>query len=126
MTPTPNGRDGQGRFAPGNPGGPGNPNARTAQRWRERLADIVTNDDFDAIIRRMVADAIAGDKDARSQLLDRLCGKPAPIRDEPEPEETKLIFIRRLLESQPPPGSVPALPDDASAKGDGETSVAED
>lgn len=111
MTPTANGRDGGGRFTLGNAGGPGNPNARTAHKWRERLAGIVTDADFDAIIRRMVADAIAGDKDARNQLLDRLCGKAGPVREDDGGEKHKLLFIRRLMLAEPPPGSMPTAAD---------------
>lgn len=116
MTPIPNGRDGRGRFALGNAGGPGNPNARTALKWRERLASIVTDDDFDAIVRRMVADAIVGDEDARNHLLDRPCGKVGLLRENDNNDEHRLLFIRSLMVATPPLGSMPAATGDTTGR----------
>lgn len=39
--PTANGRDGSGRFAPGNTGGPGNPHAASVARLRTTMLGAV-------------------------------------------------------------------------------------
>jgi len=70
-----NGRDTGGRFTKGNPGGPGNPHAAQAARLRSALLEAVTTDDVEAIARRMVEEAKAGNVQAGRELLDRLLGK---------------------------------------------------
>lgn len=71
-----NGRDGQGRFLPGNPGGPGNPLAGRVHQYRTALAEAVTEDDIRAVIGKLVAAARAGERWAIRELLDRCLGKP--------------------------------------------------
>ena len=68
--------------------------AETAvQRWREQVPGNslwlfpsgkghLSRVRLFQIVRQMAADAIDGDKDARVQLLDHLCGKVGPVRDE--------------------------------------------
>ncbi len=74
--PSPNGRNGRdrrGRFAAGNQGGPGNPNGRRSAEFRQRLFDIA-EEHFDAIVKKLVDLALAGDRWAIEYLLDRLLG----------------------------------------------------
>jgi len=79
-TPSPNrvngnGRGPNGRFAKGNPGGPGNPHANRTARLRAMLLDTVSDDDFRAVVAKLVAMAKAGDLVAIRELLDRTLGK---------------------------------------------------
>jgi hypothetical protein len=79
IAPSGDGRDAQGRFAAGNPGGPGNPFARQAASLRSALFDAVTPEDLAAVIRTLVAKAKEGNVPATRELLDRLLGKPEAI-----------------------------------------------
>jgi hypothetical protein len=72
-------RDSRGRFLPGNRGGPGNPNVRRQAARRAALERAVTTAELDRILSRLKEEALAGDADARKELLDRLIGKPAPV-----------------------------------------------
>ena len=74
-----NGRDGRGRFAPGNRGGPGNPHAAQVSRLRSALLDAITPDDMKAIISALIGKAKAGDVHAASVLFERVLGKPLEI-----------------------------------------------
>jgi hypothetical protein len=76
-SPSPNGRNGNGRFARGNAGGPGNPHGRRVAQLRSVLLGEVTDDDLRAVVRALIAQAKNGDRDAVRELLDRLFGRPA-------------------------------------------------
>ena len=71
-----NGRDEQGRFAAGNPGGRGNPHAAQVGRLRAALLAAVSEDDMTAIIAKLVAMAKGGDVRAIKEVFDRTLGKP--------------------------------------------------
>ncbi len=75
-TPSPNGRDGQGRFTPGNPGGPGNPHAKRIGELRAAVLGAVGPEDMTAIVGKLVELARAGDVRAIREVLDRTLGKP--------------------------------------------------
>jgi len=77
--PSPNGRNGAGRFAKGNPGGPGNPHAASVARLRAALVEAVTPDDVAAIARALVTQAKGGDVAAVRELLNRLLGPPVEL-----------------------------------------------
>ncbi len=82
--PTP-GRNPDGTFAPGNPGGPGRPPRATESQY---MAVVMTACDLDAwraIIERAVADAKNGDSTARAWLASYLVGKPDSDRTAPRP-----------------------------------------
>lgn len=70
------GRGPGGRFAPGNPGGPGNPHAAHVGRLRSALLSAVGPEDLDAIARKLVKLARAGEMPAIRELLDRTLGRP--------------------------------------------------
>jgi hypothetical protein len=74
--PSPNGRDGRGRFTNGNAGGPGNPYARRVGKLRSALLDAVDEDDIRDIAESLVARAKDGDTQAARELLNRLLGRP--------------------------------------------------
>ena len=79
LSPSPdgsNGRNTNGQFTKGNPGGPGNPFGKRIEQIRSRLFAVVTDEDIDAIIRKTVEQAKAGDESARRDILDRLLGRP--------------------------------------------------
>ena len=75
------GRDGKGRFAPGNPGGPGNPNAGEVSRHRAKFFAALRDDDVEkalGVIRSLMnsSKAKSGDRLAAArELLDRVIGK---------------------------------------------------
>jgi hypothetical protein len=75
--PSPNGRDGRGRFAKGNKGGPGNPYAGRVAELRAALFEAVTPEDIRAIIAVLVTQAKSGDLHAAREVLDRCLGRPA-------------------------------------------------
>lgn len=75
-TPSPNGRDGRGRFAPGNAGGPGNPAGGQAERLRHALVNAVTENDIADIAAALIASAKTGDVQAVRELLNRVLGRP--------------------------------------------------
>lgn len=68
------GRDG--RFLPGNKAGQGNPHAARVRQLRSLLLDAVTDDDFRAVVAKLVQAAKVGDLPSIKELLDRLLGKP--------------------------------------------------
>ena len=70
------GRASGGRFAPGNPGGPGNPHAAHVGRLRSALLSAVGPEDLDAIARKLVELAKAGEMPAIRELFDRTLGRP--------------------------------------------------
>ena len=71
------GRDASGRFVKGCKGGPGNPHAQHVGQLRSALLEAVTAEDMEAIARKLVESAKAGNVQAVKELLDRLVGKPA-------------------------------------------------
>ncbi len=68
------GRQGNGRFAKGNPGGPGRPRRSVEIEYLARLSEIVTLDDFAKIAERAKTDAIDGDARAREWLSKYFLG----------------------------------------------------
>ncbi len=76
-----NGRDASGRFTKG---GPGNPFARRVSRLRSLIVQELTDDDLQAIVRKLVADAREGDLPAAKLLLTYAIGKPTEPVCEPD------------------------------------------
>ena len=70
------GRNSNGQFAKGNPGGPGNPYARRVARLRATLLDAVGENGLADIVQGMVTAAKGGDVAAAKLLLSYLLGKP--------------------------------------------------
>ena len=73
-----NGRDKQGRFKKGNPGGTGNPYAKKTAQLRSALIKSVTVKDIQAIAKSLVNEAKAGNLRAIDLLLNRVLGTPVP------------------------------------------------
>jgi hypothetical protein len=61
-------RNGNGRFAAGNPGGPGRPRRVTEREYLRTLAEQCPPETWRAICRRAVADALDGDGRTRDWL----------------------------------------------------------
>ena len=70
-----NGRDPLGRFTLGNPGGPGNPNARAVARLRQALIKCLTDEKTEAIVAKLIEQAVKGEHWAIHEVFDRVCGK---------------------------------------------------
>jgi hypothetical protein len=70
-------RDGNGRFAAGNPGGPGRPRRAVEHEYMATLTEAVTLDDWREVVERAREDAKGGDARARQWLSDLLVGRRA-------------------------------------------------
>ena len=81
------GRNSNGQFAKGNPGGPGNPYARRVARLRATLLDAVGDNGLADIVQGMITAAKGGDVAAAKLLLSYLLGKPA---DSVEPDYVEI------------------------------------
>ena len=72
----PNGRQSNGRFAKGNPGGPGNPYAQQVAELRSAMLKAISTEDIRRVVEALVAEAKDGNVSAAKELLDRCLGKP--------------------------------------------------
>jgi hypothetical protein len=76
---TPNaGREADGRFAKGNPGGPGNPFGRKVAALRSMILDIVTPQDIADVLYVALLNAKGGSLEWAKFLFQYAVGKPAP------------------------------------------------
>ena len=80
-------RESNGRFAKGNRGGSGNPFARQVAAFRTCLINCVTQDDFKAVVFKLVERAQNGNLQAIKLLFAYLLGTPKPVV---EPDELDL------------------------------------
>jgi len=76
-----NGRNSKGQFVKGNAGGPGNPFARHMAKFRAKLMEEVTDEDFEKIAFQLVMMAKAGNMDAIKLLFNYIMGKPTQTVD---------------------------------------------
>ena len=83
------GRDENGRFVAGNKGGPGNPFGRYTAQLRVALLAAITEEDMQAVARKLIEQAVAGSLPAIKLLLQYAIGKPtnAPNPDHVEIDE---------------------------------------
>ena len=95
------GRNSNGQFAKGNPGGPGNPYARRVARLRATLLDAVGDNGLADIVQGMITAAKGGDVAAAKLLLSYLLGKPVESvePDYVEIHERQLQSKDRALDS---------------------------
>ena len=113
-------RDAHGRFARGNSGGPGNPHIKTVAAWRSALARVVSPADIEAVLRKLLERAKAGEPWAIKELLDRCLGKPRAEAERPDgPEQPDTVPVnvelgmllaqemRKLSRLPPAPGLRP-------------------
>jgi len=78
-------RNSDGTFAKGNAGGPGRPPRATESEYLRVLMGACPLDTFREIVERAVADAKAGDAQARAWLATYLVGKPSAAGGAPKP-----------------------------------------
>jgi hypothetical protein len=64
------------REAQGNRGGPGNPYTKSIGLLRAALLRSVSEKDFEAVVKALVAKAKQGDIGAIRELMDRIVGRP--------------------------------------------------
>jgi hypothetical protein len=72
------GREANGKFAAGNPGGPGNPHARHCARMLEVFRSAVSVEAFTNIVCKLIEKAEAGDTSAAKIIVTYVVGKPLP------------------------------------------------
>lgn len=80
-------RDAQGRFAKGHPGGPGNPFGRHVAALRAALLEEITDDDIQAVVRKLIEMSKTGNLQAAKLLLSYAIGKPTPA---PNPDHVEI------------------------------------
>jgi len=69
------GRNSDGRFTTGNPGGPGNPHSAQVQALSSALLEAVTPEDIAEVVTTLLTSAKSGDIAAAKVLLDRCLGR---------------------------------------------------
>ena len=80
-------RDASGRFVKDNAGGPGNPFGRYTAALCAALLQAVTEEDMQAVARKLIDMATAGNVQAMKLLLQYTVGKPTPA---PNPDHVEL------------------------------------
>jgi hypothetical protein len=104
------GRECNGRFAKGNPGGPGNPYVARVAALRAVMMEAVTESDLRKIVAALIEKAQAGDVVAARELFDRCLGKPtAAVEQDGELQDSSsatdrgpsIREIRQLLIDNP-------------------------
>ena len=116
-------RTSNGCFAKGNRGGPGNPFARQVAAFRACLINAVTEDDFKAVVFKLVERARNGNLQAIKLLFSYLLGTPKPVV---EPDELDLMELhlahQEALATEALQEARPDRPvaDDATPLSDGE------
>ena len=116
-------RDARGRFTKGNSGGPGNPHVKSVAAWRSALARVISPADIEAVLRKLLERAKAGEPWAVRELLDRCLGKARPDAGRPDdgPEQPGILRLnvdlgalmaQRMvaLSEQPPAPGLRPLP----------------
>ena len=81
ITPSTNGRNGNGKFARGNTFGKGNPYAKKVASLKSALLQSVSPSDIKKIIKGMVKKAQEGDTAAAKLILPYLIGQPPTNQD---------------------------------------------
>lgn len=71
-------RQPNGHFAAGNPGGPGRPPRATERAYLATMLEVVTREEWQAVVQRALDDAKNGDARARLFLATYLLGKEPP------------------------------------------------
>lgn len=77
MDQEPKTRQGNGRFAVGNPGGPGRPPGHAGDELRRAVEQAITPAHLEAVLRRVLRSALEGNLTAARVVLERTCGRPS-------------------------------------------------
>ncbi len=110
---TKTGRDANGRFAPGNPGGPGNPYTRQTALLRQVVLDELNEVEVRIIVQRLKARAVGGDVQAIKLVLAYAVGKPENAVNPDEVDRLEWELRQRL---SVPQGEVDRLAERVPAK----------
>ena len=70
------GRDGAGKFTPGNPGGPGNPYARQSARLKKAVLEVMNEAEVRLIAQKLLTQALQGDVPSIKLAFAYAIGKP--------------------------------------------------
>jgi hypothetical protein len=95
-TPSAEGREASGRFAPGNKGGPGNPFARKVAALRAAFLDTITEQDIREMTYLIVFNAKSGSLEWLKFLFQYAVGKP---RHAVDPDTLDVQEFRALQEA---------------------------
>lgn len=87
-------RDGNGRFAAGNPGGPGRPKGTGVAALRRAMQGAITPAHIEAVMRKALLLALSGNLAAMKFVADRTCGRPREERADAEPLGVSLPRLR--------------------------------
>ncbi len=90
------GRDANGRFAKGNPGGPGNPYTRQTALLRQVVLDELNEVEVRIIVQRLKARAVGGDVQAIKLVLAYAVGKPENAVNPDEVDRLEWELRQRL------------------------------
>jgi hypothetical protein len=110
---TKKGRDANGRFAKGNPGGPGNPYTRQTALLRQVVLDELNEVEIRIIVQRLKARAVGGDVQAIKLVLAYAVGKPENGVNPDEVDRLEWQLRQRLAV---PPDEVERLADRVPAR----------
>lgn len=94
------GKDGRGRFAPGNKLGKGNPLAGRAAKIRAALLRASKPDDVREIVQKLIDGAKAGDLAFIREFFDRTIGKPAQTDVADRLERLEMLLAAREVQTR--------------------------
>ncbi len=93
-------RQGNGRFADGNPGGPGRPRRAVERQYLAALSDAISLEDWQEIVKATVTRAKEGDSKARDWLTRYVIGEnPRTLTDLAADEAAEMGAERDILEA---------------------------
>src|SRR5262245_64395058 len=93
------GREANGQFAKGNPGGPGNPFARKVAQLRKLILENLSDEGLLAIVAALKAKAKEGSVSAAKLLLNYALGKPASMPDPDHLDGQELEHFRDQVQT---------------------------
>jgi hypothetical protein len=113
-TPPPSGRESNGRFAKGNPGGSGNPFARQTAALRRELVESVTAEDIRQIAQRLLQQAKEGDVPSARLLFSYAIGRPAPVVDPDTLDQQEWQALRQQVKMEDANAYLQSVPADTA------------
>src|SRR5262245_29451624 len=96
LNDTIDGREANGRFAKGNPGGPGNPYARQTALLREAVLETMNETEIRLITQKLLTLALQGDIQAFKLVLAYAIGKPEQVVNPDEVDRLEWELRQRL------------------------------
>src|SRR5919204_3026793 len=93
---TTKGRDANGRFAEGNPGGPGNPYTRQTAQLRQAVLETMNETEVRLITQKLLTLALQGDIQAIKLVLAYAIGKPENVINPDEVDRLEWELRQRL------------------------------